>query len=249
MMTLRMIGLVTLGAIMPDTVLAEGQWTLGLGAVGGTSVYEGQKDDVTPIPFLSFETGRLKIGVDGISYAAIRSEGVDLAFTLAPGEAPDVKDFAKRDLRFAGLKRDTPVEIGVNASYQTGMLQFGASLMQDLAGASEGYHAEATAGVSVPVGLGKLDLAMGARLRDAKLNNFLFGVSAAEANGLRPAYDVGSTVQPFLSGSLIVPVSEQAALVGFFEYEKLDGKVTRSPLVDDGADAALDLGLGLLFRF
>ena len=119
--------------------------------------------------------------------------------------------------------------------------------MQDVASASEGYRAEVTAGVGVPLGAGMFDIGVGARLRDAKLNNFLFGVSAAEANGLRPAYDVGSTVQPFLAGSLAFPVNDRVSLVGFFEYEMLDDKVTKSPLVDDNEDAAIGVGLGVMF--
>jgi MipA family protein len=249
MKSLRMIGLATLAALVPGLAMAEGQWTLGLGAGGANSIYENQKDEATALPFLSFQTGRFSIGLDGISYRAVETESFSLAFALAPGEAPDVKEFAKRDARFAGLDRDTPVELGFNATYQTGMLQFGASVMQDVASASEGYHAEATAGVSVPVGAGLFDIGVGARLRDAKTNNFLYGVSTAEANGLRPAYNVGSTVQPFLTGSLVYPITEKASLVGFFEYEKLDDKVTRSPLVRDNEDASYGAGFGVVFTF
>ncbi len=249
MKTLRMISLATLGATMPDLVVAESQWTLGLGVAGGTSVYVNQKDEVGILPFVSYETERFRIGLDGLAYKAVTTESFGLEFALALGEAPDIKELAKRDRRFAGLVRDTPVELGFSASYRTGIVQLGASLMQDVASASEGYRAEVTAGVGVPLGAGMFDIGVGARLRDAKLNNFLFGVSAAEANGLRPAYDVGSTVQPFLAGSLAFPVNDSVSLVGFFEYEMLDDKVTKSPLVDDNEDAAIGVGLGVMFTF
>lgn len=249
MKTVGIIGLATLAALVPGLSMAEGQWTLGVGVGGGSNIYENQKDEVGALPFLSFETERFSFGLDGISYKAVATESLTVAVSLAPGERPDFKEYGRRDLRFANLDRDAPVDLGVSVAYQTGMLQFGASLTRDIASASDGLYADATAGVSVPVGPGMLDLAVGARMRDAKLNNYLYGVSAAEANAARSAYKVGSTVQPILTGSLMFPITERASVVGFFEYEKLDDKVTRSPLVEDDIDAAYGIGVGVVFAF
>ncbi|WP_284176653.1 MipA/OmpV family protein [Frigidibacter sp. SD6-1] len=234
-------------ALTPGLARAEGEWTLGLGAGSASGIYHGQKDDAYAIPYLSYETERFRVGIDGLSYKLVSNEALTFSILLAPGEKPDFEEYAKKDARFAGLKRDMPVELGVAAEYSFGLFHLGAVALHDVASASDGYHVEASAGLSFPVGSGMIDVGVGARMRDKKLNNFLYGVSASEANGLRAAYDVGNTVEPFVELSLAYPISDRLSLVGAFDYSVLDDKVRKSPLVD--GKESYSVGLGLIYSF
>ncbi|MCY1127041.1 MipA/OmpV family protein [Frigidibacter sp. RF13] len=242
-----MIFLACTTALAPTLVSAEGTWTLGLGVGGAANVYRGHKDDTYVIPDLSYETERFRFGFDGFSYKLVSNEALSFSVLLALGEKPDFEDYAKKDARFAGLKRDLPIELGVAAEYNFGLFHLGAAALHDVASASDGYHVEASAGLSFPVGSGMIDVGLGARMRDGKLNNFLYGVAASEANGLRAAYDVGRTVEPFLELSLAYPLTDRLSVVGAFDYTILDEKVRKSPLVD--AKESYSIGLGIAYSF
>jgi outer membrane scaffolding protein for murein synthesis (MipA/OmpV family) len=229
---------------MADGLLSNGEFSIGVGAFYSTSIYKGEKSETAAVPFLSYDSDRLHLGFDGIGFNVVNRDDLEFALRLAPGEKPD---FPKNRPLFAGLKRGTPIEAGFDATYSFENFYVSGGAMFDVSSEHKGYQAEAKLGSEFAFGSAMVDVGAGVRTRDGKLNNFLYGVSAAEANGSRAAYDVGSTTEPFIDITVSYAVSDNVILLGVADYHLLDDKVHSSPL-SNGKDS-YSVGLGLIYSF
>lgn len=107
--------------------------------------------------------------------------------------------------------------------------------------------AQVHVGKTFASGATEFDLSIGARYRDKDLNAYLVGVSAAEATFLRPAYSPDATLSPIAQISAILPISQNAVLIGSLSYEWFGDEYDDSPLVERGNAASA--GLGIIYRF
>ncbi len=221
---------------------ADGAWIVGAGLSAGQSPYVGDKDEASLFPYIAFETERLHIGVDGLSYNLLNNGGLSVDVTLDPRFAPD---FPGTDL-FAGLERDDALELGFDATYWFGAAYAGLSFAHDVTDAHEGYEGSASVGYELELGQLGMNAAAGVKFRDANLNNYLFGVSDDEATATRAAFDVGDTTTAFASLSAIYPLSDQMFLLGEVTVEDL-GNAAKSPLVDEERIADITIGVGFQF--
>ncbi|WVX51386.1 hypothetical protein ROLI_044870 [Roseobacter fucihabitans] len=250
-MKLRYIGLFATTAALfcptwavADGLFSNGNFSIGAGVLSSSGIYKGEKSEAGFFPFLSYDSDRLHVGFDGIGLHVLNQDNVELTLLLGPGDSPD---FPNKNPLFAGLKRGTPVDAGFEAAYDFDAFYVAGGAMVDVSSEHKGYQAEAKIGSEFMLGEVGIDIGAGARFRDQKLNNFLYGVSAAEANGLRSAYDVGGTSEPFVDMTVSYLVSDDVILMGFMEYHPLDKKVHGSPLTN-GKDS-YSVGLGLIYSF
>lgn len=227
-----------------DGLFSNGRFTIGAWAVHSSSLYKGEKSEATGFPYLAYDSDRLHLGFDGVGYKLVNREDLEFSLVLAPGSSPD---FPKNDPLFAGLKRDTPIHAGFDATVGFDSFYLSGGLKFDVSSEHKGYEAELMAGTELSLGDLVIDVGAGARIRDRKLNNFLYGVSAAEANSRRAAYDVGATTEPFAEMSVTYAISNNVALAGFVDYHPLSSKVHKSPLTN-GKDS-YSIGLGLIYNF
>lgn len=79
--------------------------------------------------------------------------------------------------------------------------------------------------------------------RNAKLNDFYYGVRAAEAGAARPAYVAGSGLNLELALYASYALSANWHLLGGISATQWASTVRRSPIVEDRAQAAATLGL------
>lgn len=228
--------------LIATPAFAEGDWIVGLLADGGQSPYIGGEDSVDLIPYFAFETDRLHLGIDELSYELIDTDNLALSVMLDPRFAPDLPDTAL----FDGLTRDTAFELGLAATYEIGAASANLSVQHDVSGAHDGFAGELSFGYKAELGPIGLDMTAGLQFHDANLNNYLYGVSAAEVTADRAAFDMGDTVNPFAEVTALMQVSDHAFLLGEVKYTDL-GKAIDSPLVD--RDTVTDVTLGLLFQF
>jgi outer membrane scaffolding protein for murein synthesis (MipA/OmpV family) len=234
---------VTTGA-MADGLFSNGRFSIGAGVGYASAIYRGDKADTGIAPFLSYESDRLQLDLGGIGYKVFNSDDLQLSLHIAAGEEPD---FPKNNPLFAGLKRGTPVEIGFDVTRDFGGFYVGGGMMYDASSEHKGYHAELVIGTEIDLGPVMVDIGGGARVRDRKLNNFLYGVSAAEANGNRSAYDVGRTTEPFIDMTMSYAISDNVALIGVADYHFLNKKVQNSPLTRDRD--AYSVAFGMIYSF
>lgn len=222
---------------------AEGTWTFGLIGGGTKGVYVGE-DDYTygAVPMLSYDTERLHIGLDGVSYEAFDYGIGTVSLSLGYRGAPDFPD---KDL-FKGLKRDGAVEAGIGTMLNFGDAYLGLDVSKDITDAHKGTEATATIGYVLDAGAFQVDMAIGAKYRDAKLNQYLYGVTAAEATSVRAAYTAEKTTTGFASLTVGYPITDSVTLIGSVDYEDL-GKSADSPLVKE--QHPVSFGLGAIMRF
>ncbi|APG49401.1 MipA/OmpV family protein [Phaeobacter porticola] len=227
-----------------DGLFSNGQFSLGLGAFASSSLYKGESTESAALPFLSYESDRLSLGWGGVAYHFVNSEDMQVSVRVSAGEKPD---YPENKPLFAGLKRGTPIEAGFDATYHFDGFYVAGSAMMDVSSEHKGYHLEAKFGTEFQVGELGIDIGAGARMRDGKLNNFLYGVSASEANAQRAAYDVGSTTEPFIDMTVVYPISDRVSVLGVVDYQLIDKKVHNSPLTND--KDSYSVGLGLVYSF
>lgn len=234
--------LACISALAGTTAQAEGDWIIGLLATGGQSPYVGGKNEAELLPYIAYETDRFYIGVDELSYDVIDTDQLDVAVRFEPRFSPDFPDTAL----FEGLERDDAFELGFAATYDFGVFYSSASLQGDVAGAHDGMAGSVAVGYEAQLGFAMLDFSAGVKLRDAKLNNFLYGVAADEATANRAAFNMENTANAFAEVTTLIPLSETMFLYGEVSYEDL-GDAFNSPLVDQ--ENKTDITLGLVFQY
>ncbi len=79
--------------------------------------------------------------------------------------------------------------------------------------------------------------------RDAKLNNYYYGVLPGEATAARPAYEAGAGMNLQLALYATYPVAERWKMLAGVSATQWSGSVRRSPIVESGVQTAVTLGL------
>lgn len=222
--------------------LAEGNWIVGLLVDGGQSPYVGGETSAKLWPYVAYETDRLHIGIDEISYDLISNDTLDVSLMIAPRFSPDFADTAL----FDGLDRDDAVEAGFKATYDFGATYAAVSMQGDVSGAHDGYSGKISIGYEAELGGFGIDLSAGVKLKDVNLNNYLYGVHADEATTDRPAFEMDNSINAFADITAILPLSQNVVLVGEVSYTDL-GEASDSPLVD--RNNKTDVLIGVAYQF
>ena len=79
--------------------------------------------------------------------------------------------------------------------------------------------------------------------RDAKLNNYYYGVRAAEATAARPAYDAGAGLNLQLALYATYPLSRHWQVLAGVAATQWSGSVRNSPIAAGGLQSAATLGM------
>jgi len=211
--------------------------------VGSTGEYTGEETTVGIAPLLSYDTERLHVGLDGIHFDVLEFQQGHVAVALRYRGAPA---FPQDTPLFEGLEREGTVEVGIRLEWEFGNAYMSIDGMTDVMDTHGGTEANVALGYTVALGAFVIGSEVGARFRDAKLNQFLYGVLPAEANSIRPEYAAKVTTTAFAGINARYPITHNISTVGLIEYEDL-GSNTRSPLVDK--TEVINLGLGLAMSF
>lgn len=221
---------------------ADGTWSLGLLVDGGRTPYARGSTSADLLPYIAYDTARLHIGVDEVSYRVITGGDFDLALMLTPRFSPDFPDTAV----FDGILRDDAIEGGFTATYRFGATYAEFAFQGDISGVHNGFQGTLALGYEVELGPLALDLTAGVKLRDNKLNGYLFGVNPAEATADRAAFEMGNTANAFLGVTAVMPLSPNLSLVGQISHTDL-GEAFNSPLVD--RKSSTDMLFGVVYEF
>jgi len=230
---------------MAQDAFEEDGFSLGAGVAFSSSPFVGADDnELSFLPLISFDKGPFHIGFDGASFTAVDRER--WSFTLLA--APRMSDADSVDSPFlTGIDRDIAFELGAQARYDLSGMYIGAKALHDVTGEHGGFELTATAGKEFAAGPFLIDLAVGAAYRDADLNEYLYGVKAAEARADRAAYRPGGDVTPFVEASVTYPIGDRMAFIGFAGYELFSNEVRDSPLIEENGQATI--GLAFVRKF
>jgi len=91
-----------------------------------------------------------------------------------------------------------------------------------------------------------VEFGIGARFRDKRLKQYLFGIDPADTTQEQLEFSAQSELTTFVTGMLALPLSEHLISYGKFVYEEL-GSLSDSPLVPD--DGVSELTLGVVYQW
>lgn len=129
--------------------------------------------------------------------------------------------------------RDYAIEAGVEllADGAWGFLQAGA--FQDVSRTHKGSEIYAEYSYLFRQQRWFYEPSVGLSWKSRKLNNYYWGVTAAEANPVFPAYEAGSGLNYFARFKLSYQLTRKWASLFVVEYERLNHDAAQSPLVDE----------------
>ena len=240
------IALISATLIYSVNVQAEGEFIIGLGAGFADDIYLGGKsDDTEVIPYLAYETERLYIGVDGLSYALILQEDFELSIF---GEPRDLEDL-KKDALFRPLERDTAIELGVAGEYSLGPVVLMASSQADVSDAHEGFETRLGIGTGLEIFKGEFQVSFSGVYRDKKLNHYLYGVSKADAIVGANLYTPKEGWSSEIDAVYTYPFTENLALMAGASVEFLSDEAKDSPRIIKDTERAASGFVGLVWAF
>ncbi len=138
--------------------------------------------------------------------------------------------------------RDSGIDLGLSYRYSQRWGTLQAELVRDVGNTSRG--SEARFGYSYDWRSGALLLrpTISVSLRDAKLNNYYYGVTPAEAIAGRPAYAPGSGVNTQIGLYASYDISQRWRLLGGVSATYLDKTIQNSPIVQKRVLPAVYVG-------
>jgi outer membrane protein len=144
----------------------------------------------------------------------------------------------------AGMaERESGLDVGASYEYRGHWGAAYAEILRDATGASR--SSELRLGYRYAWRSGRLSLRPHAMLalRDAKLNNYYYGVRPGEATAMRPAYEPGAGVNLQLGLYGAYALSNRWRLLAGVSATRWSQGVRASPIVTDRTQTALTLGL------
>ncbi|HQR97299.1 MULTISPECIES: MipA/OmpV family protein [unclassified Polaromonas] len=143
----------------------------------------------------------------------------------------------------AGMaERGSGLDAGVSYRYRQPWGTLQAEYLQDVSRFSKGSELRLSYSYDWRSGRLALRPSLTVSVRNARLNNYYYGVRPDEATATRPAYEPGSGINTTLGLYGTYELSEGWRLLGGITRTVLDGKVKASPIVGRSAQTAVFLG-------
>lgn len=139
--------------------------------------------------------------------------------------------------------RESGADLGLGYRHRAAWGTVFGEYLRNVDGESQG--SELRAGVRQERASGRLRYWPQATLtwRDAKLNDYYYGVLPAEATAARPAHEPGAGLNLQLALYATYPLGERLKLLAGISVTQWAGGVRRSPIVQSGLQSAMSLGL------
>ncbi len=218
---------------------------LGGGVIVRSQPYVGTDSRVHPVPLFTYEGKRLYVrGVMG-GYWLFSLDGL----SAGPVIQPRLEGYEEDDSSLLeGMKdRDWSVDGGVGANWLTGAGLFGVTFVTDLLGRHDGQELDFSHTILFEWAGFNFISSAGVRYKSGKLIDYYYGVRRNEVRFdeavARPAYEGNDALDPYLRLVVRRRLSERWSLLGAVQYEWLDDEISDSPIVDDGYEASLLLGV------
>ena len=229
--------------------LTHAEVGLGLTATYSPNVYKGGDTEVTPFPLFSYDNGHLFV------------EGVEAGYRLMPkGSMSNIVLFVAYDPRTldasesddADVKklddRDSSFMGGVAYVLTSGNAQFRIGAGTDIGSVHNGMYAETRASYHIPMGPIGLIPAIGYSFNSDKLNEHLYGVSAAEATKTRfDEFNPNWSGRYFVGLSGYMYLSKNLRVTGGVRYENLDSEIEESPILASTTSVMGNVGVSYTF--
>jgi MipA family protein len=205
---------------------------LGLGLVASDDGYKGLGIKTTVIPALSVQTPRFSLRGTSAELVVTNPESTDFSINVRADLL--MQGYKASDAAiFNGMANRKPsLLVGVGAKAMTPIGQVWLEAGADASGNSKGLRTEAGIGWRAALGDWTFSPYVSAQHNSAKLVNYYYGVTAAEAAASRPAYDAGAATNFNLGISASTDLSPSLSLVLGARYRAYGSSIRQSPLID-----------------
>ena len=226
---------------LSDLLSTPGSAGLGFVVRSEQSPYVGGGTRYDLLPLYLYEGERLFLHASRVGVKLFKDETqrVDLFLDQRFEGFPD--DRIPPSL--AGMaERGAGLDAGVSYRYRQPWGTVQAEFLRDAGDFSKGSEVRLSYAYDWRSGRLALRPSLTLSARDAKLNNYYYGVRPGEATATRPAYAPGSGINTSVGLYASYDVSERWRLLGGVSWTALDSKVRASPIVQKGSQTALFFG-------
>lgn len=233
--------------ILAETLpVAPGGAGLGLVLRVENSPYRGAGTRNDFIPVYVYEGKRVFLEANRIGLKL--NETPSARFDVFVGYRFEGFPYDRMPASLAGMSNRSPgVDLGLGYQNRQPWGTLFGEVLHDTVGGSSG--SEARVGYRYDWKIGKLQLQpqLTFAARDARLNNYYYGVRPSEATPLRAAYEPGSGVNTELALSAVYRLSARWRLLGGVSARRWSSGVRASPIVENRPQLAAQLGLAYDF--
>lgn len=217
------------------------RWAIGPALLLKAEPYRDLDDDVEvfPIPFLSVETGRLRINGPQASFGLVSGGRWSLAAVGNPrfGVDSDDSDYLE------GLDdRDATFEAGLQVGYKARFIQTGFRAVFDTLGVYGGYELQASVATMLPAGKWLFRPEIGIVYQSDDLVDYYYGVDTDEATMIRPAFEGDASVNLAVGMLVVRPLPKRWSFVTILGVDVLGSDITDSPIVSKDYSAVIITG-------
>jgi outer membrane protein len=235
--------------LVTTTINAE-TWQLGILAENSRSPFIGDRRETNNLPLVNYIGDRFSYIGGKVQYELSSGRGSDtyLVAQMRPRQYYSASLDFDEDPGIEGMKDRHPAfELGLGFKNQTAWGQYVLEGLFDVTGAHQGF--ELTAKYSYPkqTGSWSIEPAAGLQLQSSDLVDYYHGVSDAEAQTDRPAYQGDQAINTLVSLSVAYTINARLLAIAGMEQIALDTSISDSPIVDE--KQVRKVYLGLIYTF
>ena len=237
---------VSANTLYPDFSRQESGVKYGVGA-GILVEDEGYKDigrETNPFPVLYVETDRFRLLGPQATYRVFGDKKSNIAlradYRMEGYEEEDGPVFVGMEERKGALA------IGLSGQLDTGYGELLFSLTKQTS-ASDGAYGTLQMAWPLQRGAFTVTPRVGLEYYSEKFADYYFGVRANESTAQRPAYKVGSAVNPDFGVDVVWSISPKHQVLGSLKYRRYDQEIQDSPLVDSSGSPRMNFAYIYLF--
>lgn len=226
--------------------VATGGAGLGVATRFESSVYRGGGTRNDLVPLYLYEGKRVFLEAYRIGLKL--DENPDSRFDAFVGYRFEGFPYDRIPASLAGMtNRGAGVDLGLGYQRRRAWGTLYGEVLTDAAGGSGG--SEIRGGYRYDWKIGELQLQpqLAFAWRDARLNNYYYGVRSSEATATRAAYEPGAGLNTELGLSAAYRLSNRWRLIGGVSARRWSSGVRASPIVDNRTQLAAQLGLAYDF--
>ena len=230
---------------LTDILNTPGSAGLGIAVRASTSPYAGGGTRYDLTPLYLYEGDRLFLRANRAGVKLFNGGEGDLGQSFDVFVEQRFEGFApeNKPASLTGMaSRDSGIDLGAAYRLRQSWGTLRAELVKDVGGASKGYEARLGYGHEWRSGPWSLRPDVSVSWRDAKLNNYYYGVRANEVAAGRTAYAPGAGVQAQVALFGSYDVSERWRLLAGVSGTVLGSSVKKSPIVQSRLLPAVYLG-------
>jgi MipA family protein len=224
------------GNVSAQAPAIENSSKIGLGLLLNDEGYKGLGLKSTLIPALQIQTPRFSLRGNSAEYVLTNPANTSYSLNLRADLL--LQGYKSSDAAiFSGMAQRKPsLLVGIGSKFYTPVGQLWLEAGMDVLGNSKGMRTEAGLGWRVDTNtvFGKWSLSPYVSLQNnnARLTNYYYGVSNAEATAGRSAYDAGAASNFNLGLSASTDLSPNFSLVLGARYRGYGASIRNSPLID-----------------